>query len=82
MLVETLQWLASISATSPNGVPFGRKQKESSMSKYQSIGHRYLSFCWRAHSVGREEAIPAETHTLQECVENTIVKYLALKLQG
>ncbi|KAL6366266.1 hypothetical protein LRP88_00111 [Fusarium phalaenopsidis] len=53
---ETLQWLASITATSPSGMPFGRKGKEASMSKYRSVGHRYLSFCWRAYRIGREEA--------------------------
>ncbi|CAG9950090.1 unnamed protein product [Clonostachys rosea f. rosea IK726] len=53
---ETLQWLGSITAANPSGVPFGRKGKEASMSKYRSVGHRYLSFCWRAHRIGREEA--------------------------
>jgi hypothetical protein len=53
---ETLQWLASITVTSPNGVPFGRKGKEASMTKYRSVGHRYLSFCWRSYRLGREEA--------------------------
>ncbi|EXK25161.1 hypothetical protein FOMG_18164 [Fusarium oxysporum f. sp. melonis 26406] len=53
---ETLQWLASITATSPSGVPFGRKGKEASMTKYRSVGHRYLSFCWRSYRIGREEA--------------------------
>jgi superfamily II DNA helicase RecQ len=53
---ETLQWLASITATSPSGMPFGRKGKEASMSKYRSVGHRYLSFCWRAYRIGRKEA--------------------------
>lgn len=53
---ETLQWLASITAANPSGVPFGRKGKEASMSKYRSVGHRYLSFCWRAYRIGREEA--------------------------
>ncbi|KAK2684833.1 hypothetical protein QWA68_016741 [Fusarium oxysporum] len=53
---ESLQWLASITATSPSGVPFGRKGKEASMTKYRSVGHRYLSFCWRSYRIGREEA--------------------------
>lgn len=53
---ETLQWLASITSTSPAGMPFGRKGKEASMSKYRSVGHRYLSFCWKAHGIGRKEA--------------------------
>jgi hypothetical protein len=26
------------------------------MSKYRSVGHRYLSFCWKAYRIGREEA--------------------------
>ncbi|KAH6881154.1 hypothetical protein B0T10DRAFT_375414, partial [Thelonectria olida] len=46
----------SITATNPSGMPFGRKGKEASMSKYRSVGHRYLSFCWRAFRIGREEA--------------------------
>jgi hypothetical protein len=54
---ETLQWLASITSTSPSGVPFGRKGKEGSMSKYRSVGHRYLSFCWKAYRIGRKEAL-------------------------
>ncbi|EWY79995.1 hypothetical protein FOYG_16934 [Fusarium oxysporum NRRL 32931] len=54
---ETLQWLASITATSPSGVPFGKKGKEASMTKYRSVGHRYLSFCWRSYRIGREEAL-------------------------
>lgn len=41
-------WLAS---TLP-GVPFGLETKETSMSKYRSVGHRYLSMCWRAHRIG------------------------------
>ncbi|PNP73806.1 hypothetical protein FNYG_12856 [Fusarium nygamai] len=53
---ESLQWLASITATSPSGVLFGRKGKEASMTKYRSVGHRYLSFCWRSYRIGREEA--------------------------
>jgi hypothetical protein len=53
---ETLQWLASITSTSPAGIPFGRKGNEASMSKYRSVGHRYLSFCWKAYRIGREEA--------------------------
>jgi hypothetical protein len=53
---ETLQWLSSIMAANPSGVPFGCKGKEASMSKYRSVGHRYLSFCWRAYRIGREEA--------------------------
>ncbi|KAI3573486.1 hypothetical protein IWW34DRAFT_855654 [Fusarium oxysporum f. sp. albedinis] len=36
---ETLQWLASVTATTPSGMPFGRMGKEASMSKYQSVGH-------------------------------------------
>ncbi|KAK1449593.1 hypothetical protein CMEL01_16800 [Colletotrichum melonis] len=58
---ETLQWLASIVSTSPSGMPFGLKGKEASMTKYRSVGHRYLGFCWRAHRAGRDEALePAE----------------------
>ncbi|GKU07275.1 unnamed protein product [Fusarium langsethiae] len=53
---ETLQWLNSISSVTPNGVPFGRKGKEESMSQYKSVGHRYLSFCWKACRIGRKEA--------------------------
>lgn len=53
---ETLQWLASITASTPQGVPFGRKGKETSMSKYRAVGHRYLGMCWRAHRIGREQA--------------------------
>ena len=53
---ETLQWLASISTTAPNGTPFGRKGKEASMSKYRAVGQRYLGFCLRAYRLGREEA--------------------------
>ncbi|RYC77724.1 hypothetical protein BFJ63_vAg19402 [Fusarium oxysporum f. sp. narcissi] len=26
------------------------------MTKYRSVGHRYLSFCWRSYRIGREEA--------------------------
>ncbi|OBS16938.1 hypothetical protein FPOA_12490 [Fusarium poae] len=26
------------------------------MSQYRSVGHRYLSFCWKAHRIGRKEA--------------------------
>ncbi|PHH49740.1 hypothetical protein CFIMG_007654RA00001 [Ceratocystis fimbriata CBS 114723] len=54
--VETLQWLASIDATKPTGVPFGRKGKEESMARYRIVGQRYLSFCWNAYSLGRERA--------------------------
>lgn len=53
---ETLQWLASISAVNPQGVPFGLKGKESSMAKYRSVGQRYLGFCLRAYWLGRDEA--------------------------
>lgn len=53
---ETLQWLASITASMPQGVPFGLKAKETSMSKYRSVGHRYLGMCWRAHRIGRKQA--------------------------
>lgn len=53
---ETLQWLASILPTAPNGMPFGRKGMEASMTKYCSIGHRYLGFCARAHRLGRKDA--------------------------
>jgi hypothetical protein len=53
---ETLQWLNSISSVAPSGVPFGRKGKEESMSQYKSVGHRYLSFCWKAYRIGRKEA--------------------------
>ncbi|EYB28035.1 hypothetical protein FG05_30289 [Fusarium graminearum] len=53
---ETLQWLNSISSVTPNGVPFGRKGKEESTSRYTSIGHRYLSFCWKGYRIGRKEA--------------------------
>ncbi|KAF6517699.1 hypothetical protein HZS61_003260 [Fusarium oxysporum f. sp. conglutinans] len=54
---ETLQWLASISSTTPSGQPFGRKGKEASMIKYKSVGHRYLGFCWKAYHIGRKEAL-------------------------
>ncbi|KAM7208273.1 hypothetical protein V8F06_014942 [Rhypophila decipiens] len=54
---ETLQWLASISSTTPSGQPFNRKGKEASMTKYKSVGHRYLSFCWKAYGIGRQEAL-------------------------
>lgn len=37
-------------------MPFSRKGKEASISKYRSVSHRYLSFCWRAHRIRREEA--------------------------
>ncbi|EXK76427.1 hypothetical protein FOQG_18829 [Fusarium oxysporum f. sp. raphani 54005] len=53
---ETLQWLGSITSMTPSGVPFGRKGKEESMSQYKSVGHRYLSFCWKAYRIGRKEA--------------------------
>ncbi|KAL3588256.1 hypothetical protein FPOAC2_14155 [Fusarium poae] len=53
---ETLQWLNSISSVTPSGVPFGCKGKEESMSQYTSVGHRYLSFCWKAYRIGRKEA--------------------------
>ncbi|KAK4205879.1 hypothetical protein QBC37DRAFT_463941 [Rhypophila decipiens] len=54
---ETLQWLASISSTTPSGQPFSRKGKEASMMKYKSVGHRYLGFCWKAYGIGRQEAL-------------------------
>ncbi|KAJ0360120.1 hypothetical protein COL26b_014168 [Colletotrichum chrysophilum] len=54
---ETLQWLASIVSTTPSGMPFGLKGKEASMAKYRTVGHRYLGFCWRAHHIGRDEAL-------------------------
>ncbi|EXM16384.1 hypothetical protein FOTG_15316 [Fusarium oxysporum f. sp. vasinfectum 25433] len=54
---ETLQWLASISSTTPSGQPFGRKGKEASMIKYKSVGHRYLGFCWKAYHIGCKEAL-------------------------
>ncbi|KAJ0357932.1 hypothetical protein COL26b_014517, partial [Colletotrichum chrysophilum] len=54
---ETLQWLASIVSTTPSGMPFGLKGKEASMAKYRTVGHRYLGFCWRAHQIGRDEAL-------------------------
>ncbi|KAH6974711.1 hypothetical protein EDB80DRAFT_516583, partial [Ilyonectria destructans] len=54
--VETLQWLGSVSATTPQGVPFGLKGKASSMAKYRSVGQRYLGFCLRAYWLGRDEA--------------------------
>ncbi|KAL9565573.1 hypothetical protein ACKAV7_009755 [Fusarium commune] len=54
---ETLQWLASISSTTPSGQPFGCKGKEASMIKYKSVGHRYLGFCWKAYHIGRKEAL-------------------------
>ncbi|KAI3573093.1 hypothetical protein IWW34DRAFT_636028, partial [Fusarium oxysporum f. sp. albedinis] len=44
MSVEILQWLASITAISPSGVPFSQKGKEASITKYHSVGHCYLSF--------------------------------------
>ncbi|KAH7196280.1 hypothetical protein BKA60DRAFT_424195, partial [Fusarium oxysporum] len=47
----------SVTATNPSGMPFGGKGKEASMSKYRSVGHRYLSFCWRAYHIGRDEAL-------------------------
>jgi len=53
---ESLQWLQSISSTAPSGQPFRVKGQESSMTKYRSVGHRYLGFCWRAFQMGREEA--------------------------
>ncbi|KAH7183891.1 hypothetical protein IWW34DRAFT_555668, partial [Fusarium oxysporum f. sp. albedinis] len=46
----------SITSMTPSGVPFGRKGKEESMSQYKSVGHRYLSFCWKAYRIGRKEA--------------------------
>jgi hypothetical protein len=54
---ETLQWLASITSTTPADTPFSREGKEASMIKYRSVGHRYLGFCWRAYRIGREEAL-------------------------
>ncbi len=53
---ETLQWLASVVPTAPHGVPFGRLGKEASISKYRSVGHRYLGFALEAYRLGREEA--------------------------
>ncbi|KAH6871996.1 hypothetical protein B0T10DRAFT_372450, partial [Thelonectria olida] len=46
----------SISSVNPQGMPFGRKGKETSMMKYQSAGHRYLGFCLRAYWLGRKLA--------------------------
>ncbi|VTO81898.1 unnamed protein product, partial [Fusarium graminearum] len=54
---ETLQWLASITSMTPSGMPFSRKGKEESMTQYRSVGQRYLSFCWKAYRIGREEAL-------------------------
>jgi hypothetical protein len=34
---ETLQWLGSITSTTPSGVTFGRKGKKESLSQYKSI---------------------------------------------
>ncbi|KAM5521618.1 hypothetical protein FOXYSP1_15509 [Fusarium oxysporum f. sp. phaseoli] len=45
MPTEMLQWLASVTITNPSGMPFGSKGKKASISKYQSVSHRYLSFC-------------------------------------
>ncbi|KAK5994713.1 ATP-dependent DNA helicase tlh2-like protein [Cladobotryum mycophilum] len=53
---ETLQCLHGIEAGKPNSRPFGHTAQERSQSKYQSVGHRYLGFCWRAYHMGREEA--------------------------
>ncbi|KAI7767510.1 hypothetical protein LZL87_013755 [Fusarium oxysporum] len=50
-------WLASITAISLSGVPFGKKGKEASITKYRLVGHRYLSFCWRLYCIGREEVL-------------------------
>ncbi|KAL9563895.1 hypothetical protein ACKAV7_011930 [Fusarium commune] len=55
-LDRALIWLNSISSVTPSGVPFGRKGKEESMSQYKSVGHRYLSFCWKAYCIRRKEA--------------------------
>ncbi|KAG7411952.1 hypothetical protein Forpe1208_v009601 [Fusarium oxysporum f. sp. rapae] len=57
VLTETLQWLASISSSTPSGQPFSCKGKEASMIKYKSVGHRYLGFCWKAYRIGRKEAL-------------------------
>ncbi|OBS16293.1 hypothetical protein FPOA_13079 [Fusarium poae] len=46
---ETLQWLASISSTTPSGQPFGRKGKEASMIKYKSVGHRQAGDPFHVH---------------------------------
>ncbi|KAM7182592.1 hypothetical protein V8F33_014190 [Rhypophila sp. PSN 637] len=54
---KTLQWLTSISSTTPSGQPFSRKGKEASIRKYKSIGHRYLGFCWKAYGISRQEAL-------------------------
>ncbi|KAM7182539.1 hypothetical protein V8F33_014233 [Rhypophila sp. PSN 637] len=51
---KTLQWLASISSTTPSSQPFSCKGKEVSMRKYKSVGHRYLGFCWEAYSISHE----------------------------
>lgn len=54
--VETLQRLGSITAEALNGVPFSGKITDASIRKYQSVGHRYMGFCWQAFRLGREEA--------------------------
>ncbi|KAH8662637.1 hypothetical protein BGZ61DRAFT_462911 [Ilyonectria robusta] len=53
---ETLQCLHGIQPGKPNSLPFGCTAKDKSRASYQSVGHRYLEFCWRAHEMGREEA--------------------------
>ncbi|KAH6974825.1 hypothetical protein EDB80DRAFT_595230 [Ilyonectria destructans] len=53
---ETLQCLHGIQPGKPNSLPFGCTAKDKSRASYQSVRHRYLEFCWRAHEMGREEA--------------------------
>ncbi|KAH7118434.1 hypothetical protein EDB81DRAFT_626560, partial [Dactylonectria macrodidyma] len=53
---ETLQCLHGIQPGKPSSLPFGCTAKDKSRASYQSVGHRYLAFCWRAHQMGREDA--------------------------
>lgn len=53
---ETLQCLHGIQPGKPNSLPFGCTAKDKSRASYQSVGHRCLAFCWRAHQMGREDA--------------------------
>lgn len=53
---EILQYLHGIEPGKPDNQPFGSTIQQHSRLGYQSVGHRYLEFCWRAHELGREAA--------------------------
>jgi hypothetical protein len=53
---ETLKWLGSIDATKPVTKPFGHKQEAATMGRYSADWERYLCYCARVWSLGRDRA--------------------------